>query len=91
MTVYVDNMRTKFGRMVMCHMLADSREELDAMAERIGVAHRWIQHPGTVKEHYDIALSARAKAVKAGAVEIDMRDTARMMRERRMLVQEAQG
>nr|WP_308006512.1 DUF4031 domain-containing protein [Xanthomonas albilineans] len=88
MTVYVDNMRAKFGQMVMCHMLADSREELDAMAERIGVARRWIQHQGTVKEHYDIALSARAKAVKFGAVEIDMLDTARIMRERRISAQE---
>lgn len=83
MAVYVDNMRAKFGRMVMCHMLADSREELDAMADQIGVARKWVQYPGTYKEHYDIALSARAKAVAAGAVEIDMRDTGLMMRERR--------
>ncbi|MCI2243810.1 DUF4031 domain-containing protein [Xanthomonas sp. PPL568] len=84
MAVYVDNMRAHFGRMVMCHMVADTREELDAMADRIGVARRWIQYPGTAKEHYDIALSARAKAVAAGAVEIDIRDTARMVFERRL-------
>jgi hypothetical protein len=82
-TVYVDNMRAKFGRMVMCHMLADSREELDAMADKIGVARRWIQYPGTYKEHYDIALSARAKAVAEGAVEIDVRDTGKMIGDRR--------
>lgn len=83
MAVYVDNMKAKFGRMVMCHMLADSREELDAMADQIGVARKWIQYPGTYKEHYDVALSARAKAVAAGAIEIDMRATGRMIGERR--------
>jgi len=88
MAVFVDNMKAKFGRMVMCHMLADSREELDAMADRIGVARRWIQYPGTPKEHYDVSMSARAKAVAAGAVEIDMRDAAQMVAARRKAKQE---
>jgi hypothetical protein len=85
MSVYVDNMRAPFGRMVMCHMIADTREELDAMADRIGVARKWIQKPGTAEEHYDVALSARAKAVAAGALEITMRELALKIRERRAL------
>ena len=88
MAVYVDNMHEtamgKCGRMKMSHMLADSRDELDAMADRIGVARRWSHYPGTYREHYDVSLSARAKAVAAGAIEIDMRQTGRMMRERRL-------
>ena len=83
MAVYVDDMRAKFGRMVMCHMIADSREELDAMADLIGVARRWIQYPGTSKEHYDIALCKRAKAVAAGAIEITQRELAMKSWERR--------
>ncbi len=70
MAVYVDDMRAPFGRMVMCHMVADTTDELLAMADAIGVARRWLQHAGTPKEHFDIALSKRALAVKAGAIEV---------------------
>lgn len=73
MSVYVDNMRAGYGRMVMCHMVADSRDELLAMADRIGVARKWIQQAGTHLEHFDICLAARKKAVAAGAVELTMR------------------
>lgn len=84
MTVYVDDMRANFGRMVMCHMIADSDDELHAMAASIGVARRWHQKPPKARNsHYDIALSMRAKAVKAGAVEITQRQCAAMCRNRR--------
>lgn len=74
MTVYVDDMRAKFGRLVFCHMLGDDEAELHAMAEHIGVARRWYQ-----VDHYDIALSKRRLAVAAGAVEITWRQAAAMM------------
>jgi hypothetical protein len=83
MAVYVDDMRASFGRLVMCHMVADTREELDAMADRIGVAKKWIQYPGTHREHYDICLSKRAAAIAAGAQEITWRETALRCREKR--------
>jgi hypothetical protein len=79
MSVYVDDMRAQFGRMVMCHMVADTADELHSMAARIGVDRRWVQHPGTPKEHYDISLSKRALAVQHGAIEITMRDVGRML------------
>lgn len=73
MTVYVDNMRAKFGRMVMCHMIAMSEAELHDMADRIGIQRKWYQG-----DHYDISLSKRALAVENGAVEITMKQCAAM-------------
>jgi hypothetical protein len=73
MAVYVDDMSADYRGMKMCHMSADSTEELLAMVDRIGVQRKWLQSAGTWKEHFDICLSKRAKAVKAGAIEVTMR------------------
>lgn len=77
MTVYVDDMHRfpmgRFRGMRMSHMVASDETELHAMAERIGVARRWYQG-----DHYDIALSKRALAVQAGAVEVELRTLAAM-------------
>lgn len=78
MAVYVDDMRARFGRMVMCHMIADTREDLHAMADRIGVARRWFQG-----DHYDICLSKRALAVRYGAMEITQRQAVQILRRRK--------
>lgn len=84
MSVYVDDMRAPLGRMVMCHLMADTTEELLAMADRIGVQRRWLQHPGTPKEHFDISLGKRALAVAAGAIEVEFpRGTAAILERRR--------
>lgn len=83
MSVYVDDMRAPFGRLVMCHMLADTDDELHAMADRIGVSRRWHQKAGTPHSHYDIALSKRALAVAAGAIEIDKRGVADLLTRKR--------
>lgn len=85
MTVYVDDMRANFGRMVMCHMIADTDDELHAMAAQIGVARKWWQSPEkTSGSHYDIALSKRALAVRAGAIEITWKQLAAMNRRRKV-------
>ena len=77
MAVYVDDMRAPYGRMIMCHMIADSTEELLAMAGRIGVSRRWLQKAGTADEHFDISLAMRAKAVAAGAIEVTRKELAK--------------
>lgn len=73
MAVFVDDMRAPFGRLIMCHMIADTSKELVAMARKIGVQTKWIQDKGTYREHFDIALSKRKLAVGAGAIEITQR------------------
>jgi len=83
MAVYVDDMRAPFGRMIMCHMLADTTEELLAMADRIGVQRKWLQLAGTPREHFDIALSKRELAIEFGAVAITMSETGRIVRAKR--------
>lgn len=75
MTVYVDNFRSSFGRMMMVHMLADTAEELHAMADKIGVQRRWFQG-----DHYDVCLSKRALAVAAGAREVTPREIVKVRR-----------
>ena len=83
MAVYVDNMRVRCGRMVMCHMMADTEAELHQMAACIGVSRRWHQKAGTSHSHYDISLSKRALAIKRGALEVDYRELGRLVATKR--------
>lgn len=82
MTVYVDDMFAEFRNMKMCHMIADTTEELLAMVDRIGVQRKWIQHPETYREHFDIASGKREAAIQAGAVQITWEQYAAMVRHR---------
>lgn len=92
MAVYVDSMEASFGNMVMCHMWADTLDELLAMVDLIGVQRKWIQGHPTLSHgkhrnaswvHFDIAKSKRALAVRHGAIQTDqfgpMEHTARLM------------
>lgn len=83
MSVYVDAAVNGYGRMVMCHMVADTRVELDEMADKIGVERKHYQHPLNPKvsfPHYDICKAKRALALKSGAVEIERRALAYFIR-----------
>lgn len=80
MTVYVDDVRHAFGNMVMCHLWADTLDELLAMVDVIGVQRKWIQGHPTLSfgkhrhaswVHFDIALSKKSLALRHGAVLTD--------------------
>lgn len=84
MAVYVDDMEAPYGRMKMCHIIADSVDELHAMADTIGVARRWYQAPPKHSSHYDIALTKKALALAAGAIPITWRQAGAMNARRRV-------
>lgn len=79
MTIYVDAMYARFGRMKMSHMITDGDDdELHAMADAIGVARKWYQG-----DHYDVCMSKRRLAVARGALEIGPHELGAWLRNRR--------
>lgn len=91
MPVYVDDMRAPFRGMVMCHMVADTDDELHAMADKLGLARRWHQKPGTPHSHYDIAMSKREQAVRLGAIEIGKTKLVEIIRTKRAALSASRG
>lgn len=84
MTVYIDTARNKFGRMIMCHMIADTPSELHKMAAAIGLQRQWYQSPDKASfPHYDLSLSQRYNAVFNGAVVLTRRELVRVMRHKK--------
>ena len=77
MAVYVDKVNMPYGRMTMCHMVADSMVELLVMADTIGVARRWFQ-PFSYP-HFDICLAKRQQAVMKGAIEVSRKEFVNVM------------
>lgn len=84
MSVYVDNMQAPYCGMLMCHMFADTSDELTTMVSVIGVDNKWIQSQGTYAEHFDVCQSKRRLAVQAGAVEVEYRQFGAMLRHRQV-------
>lgn len=79
--VYVDDYRGRLGRMVMCHMIADTPEELHDMARRIGMKRSWFQSGSF--PHYDVSRTRRAMAVKLGAREVSSKQLVAIIRKLR--------
>jgi len=78
MPVYVDNLKHPYRRMKMCHMLADTLDELHHMADTIGLKRKWFQNHST--PHYDICQAKRKLAIEAGAILIDRKQTVALIR-----------
>ena len=82
MAVYIDSYDASFGKMKMCHMIADTTEELLEMVDKIGVQRKWIQEPGTKHEHFDICLSKKKLALSFGAIEINWKELVALLEDR---------
>ena len=84
MTVYVDDAQipgpTVSGlpktRMRMCHMTADTYDQLMEMARAIGVNAKHFQN--TDKPHFDVCRDKRDKAVELGAALVDSKTIVRV-------------
>ena len=93
-SVYVDTLRSNGwvlrGRRVQnCHMLADTLDELHAMARQVGMRIEWFQpSPPASADHYDLTARRRADAVAHGAIELDDEALVKLLRSRRRSVGE---
>jgi hypothetical protein len=61
-------------------MIADTEDELNVMADRIGVARKWLQKSRAGVVHYDICQSKRTLAIRQGAIEVDRREFVKLTR-----------
>lgn len=69
MTVYVGVPMWPYRNYIMCHMFADTDQELETMARWIDLDPKWIQKPrASIGPHYDIAKSKREIAIRFGAI-----------------------
>ena len=86
MACYVDTVRDYPGAGLrysrFCHLLADTRDELHVMADRLGIPRRFFQdHPW--RWHHDLPEHLRAQAVEFGAREITLHEVGALLRARR--------
>ena len=78
MPCYIDNARIPYRGMRMSHAMADTSQELRALAQAVGVDARHIQYPGTPREHLDLCAAKRVRALNAGARAVSSRDLVRL-------------
>ena len=81
MSVYVDELRPVAGDsrwLLACHMMADTDEELERMARRIGMHPDWRDG-----DHYDLVARKRYRAKDSGAIEVTQRDLVKLRQKKR--------
>lgn len=79
MSVYVDNERNDFRGMKMCHLVADTLDELHEFADKLHLRREWFQ-PDVNMPHYDISQGKRRLAVNYGAIEVNRMQLVEMIR-----------
>jgi hypothetical protein len=90
MAVYVDDSRIPWRGREWSHLIADTTEELHAFAAGLGHARAWFHRSPARpwKDHYDIPEATREVAISLGARPITRRDTAEILRARRLAFRE---
>lgn len=79
----MDQEKNQYRHMIMSHMVADTLDELHAMAQRLGLKRSWFQVSRSGMPHYDICQTKREQAIRLGAVEIDRRKMVELIRRNR--------
>jgi hypothetical protein len=69
MSVYVDDAVTLWRGQRWAHLMADTLEELHAMAAQLGLPRRAFQDRPS-GAHYDVTVEMRAQALRLGATAI---------------------
>jgi hypothetical protein len=69
MTVYVDDAVHPWRGQRWAHLMADTLDELHAMAARLGLPRRAFQNK-TSGAHYDVTAELREQAIALGALAI---------------------
>lgn len=76
-----------------CHLLADSKKELNVMARSLRIPRIWFQQSGKMGiPHYDLNPQYRRLALKRGAVPLNtLEELGAILRKLREQQQESQG
>jgi hypothetical protein len=86
MSCYVDTVRAypEAGLRYthFCHLLADEREELHAMADALGMQRRFFQDHAW-RWHYDLPSHLRDRAIDLGAIEVTIHFVGSLLAKRR--------
>ena len=87
MSVYIDPMQPciqsrKWPYKQACHLIADSVEELHEFAAQVGLHRSWFQDHNI--PHYDLTTGMRYKAIRLGAVSINVKDFIKLTRKQRL-------
>ena len=93
MSVYVDQMQvttpsTRWPFNSSCHLIADTVEELQEFATKLGLHISWFQNKPGGHPHYDLTTRMRQKAYRMGALEISGKRLSKLMHKNRQRVDE---